>query len=253
MKEKSPAIQWYPKQALGDDKILAMDWDSKGMHYTLCWISCQQEPPGTIPDDDAVIRRWLGSPSDDVWRRVRPQIMTAWPVQDSRRVNAGMVRAFERQRAFSESRTKAAECRWNAYAVRKTCESTEDEVEVALLKPKTTKEVIVKFDLAGFSDLIYGDYPRKVGRGAAIKAIHSAVLRVAKRNHCSEIEAAKFIHDKVLDYSRSPAGNKGTYTPHCATWMNQSRFDDDTKEWNLDGSTNGNSTAEAAKLLGLVD
>lgn len=100
-------VQWDPKQALGDDKILAMDWDSKGMHYTLCWVSWQQEPPGTIPDDDAVIRRWLGSPSEDIWRRVRPQVMAAWPVQNGRRVNAGMVRAWERQQTYKQNGSKS--------------------------------------------------------------------------------------------------------------------------------------------------
>lgn len=139
LKEKAPAVQWYPKQALGDDKILAMDWDARGMHWWLLNLSWQQEPPGTIPDDDAVIRRWLGSPSDDVWRRVRPQIMTAWPVQDDRRANAGMVRAAERQRAFSESRTVSARARWDAYAmrdeIRKPCESTKEEVEVGFILP----------------------------------------------------------------------------------------------------------------------
>ncbi len=89
MKEKAPAVQWYPKQALGDDKILAMDWDTKGMHYTLCWISWQQEPPGTIPDDAALIRRWLGSPSEDIWRRVSSQLYVAWPLADVQSQMAG--------------------------------------------------------------------------------------------------------------------------------------------------------------------
>jgi len=157
VKEKAPAVQWYPKQALGDDKILAMDWDAKGMHYTLCWISWQQEPPGTIPDDAALIRRWLNLSSDAtdipssdpgrkdhspvcrcpdcVWRRVSPQLYVAWPLADvqsqmaGRRVNSGMVRAAEKQKIFSESRAKSAKVRWDAHAVRKQCESTEDEEE----------------------------------------------------------------------------------------------------------------------------
>ncbi len=106
MKEKSPAVQWYPKQALGDDKILAMDWDAKGMHYTLLWISWQQEPPGTLPNDMAAIRRWIGSPSDDVWRRVSSQILAAWPIQGDRRVNAGMFRAWERQQTYKQNGSK---------------------------------------------------------------------------------------------------------------------------------------------------
>lgn len=106
VKEKSPAFQWYPKQALGDDKILAMDWDAKGMHYTLLWISWQQQPPGTLPNDMAAIRRWIGSPSDETWRRVSPQILAAWPLQGDRRVNAGMARAWERQQTYKQNGSK---------------------------------------------------------------------------------------------------------------------------------------------------
>jgi hypothetical protein len=117
LKDKSPAFQWYPKQALGDDKIIAMDWDAKGMHYTLCWLSWQQEPAGTIPDETALIRRWLGSPSDDIWRRVSPQVFAAWPIADrkthpeeqelwGRRVNAGMRRAWERQQTYKQNGSK---------------------------------------------------------------------------------------------------------------------------------------------------
>jgi hypothetical protein len=176
LKEKSPAFQWYPKQFMADDKVLAMDWDAVGMHVWLINISWQQEPAGTIPDDTALIRRWLRlSPNatsqhqqapdrsngpipgcnctDCVWRRVWPQLSAAWVISNGRRVNAGTVRAAERQRAFSESRSKAAVSKWNAYAVRKPCESSEEEVEVLLTKSdlkeqiKPIKEVAVGFEL----------------------------------------------------------------------------------------------------------
>src|SRR5207244_1997921 len=112
MKEKSPAVQWYPKQYLGDDNVFAMEWDARGMHHWLLNISWQQDPPGTLPNDDALIRRWLGSPSEDIWRRVKPQIMRAWSVQGDRLANSGMVRAWERQQKFSASRTKSANARY---------------------------------------------------------------------------------------------------------------------------------------------
>ena len=76
--EKAPSYARYPKQVLGDDRVLAMDWDAYGMHNWLLDLSWQQEPRGTIPNDIALIRRWLRSPSDETWRRVYPQIRTAW-------------------------------------------------------------------------------------------------------------------------------------------------------------------------------
>jgi hypothetical protein len=135
----------------------------------------------------------------------------------------------------------------------------EDEIEVEITKPeslgknpKTIKEVVAAFDFQGFAELIYQDYPRKVGRGAALKAIESAIRKVSKRNRCADFEAAKFIHDKVLEYAKSQAGNRGKFTPHCSTWMNELRFEDDEKEWNRDDRQD-NSTEEAKRILGLAD
>src|ERR1051326_3893541 len=115
--EKSPAFQWYVKQLLGDDKVLAMDWDAVGMHVWLLNMSWQQEPKGSIPDDVGVIRRWLRLPSgfadaDRVWARVWPQINAAWALKDGRWFNAGMVRAAKRQQIYKQNGSKnRAKCR----------------------------------------------------------------------------------------------------------------------------------------------
>lgn len=124
-KLKGPAIQWYYKQWLGDDKVLGMDWDAQGMHFWLINLSCQQDPAGTIPNDIALIRRWLRNPSDDVWRRVQPQIFSSWSLADGRWHQKGTEETAAKQVAFSESRSQAATKRWDqrdAYALRMQCE-----------------------------------------------------------------------------------------------------------------------------------
>lgn len=90
-------IPWDPKQWLGDDKVLAMEREARSMHFDLLMLSVQQEPAGSIPNDTALLRRWLGSPSDEVWRRVWPQISSAWKLQDGRWFNRGMVKGVEKQ------------------------------------------------------------------------------------------------------------------------------------------------------------
>jgi len=78
-----------------------MDWDARGMHVHLLNISTQEDPPGTIPNDMAAITRWLGSPSDDTWRRVRPQIFAAWTLRGERWVNPGMERTFDKRANYA--------------------------------------------------------------------------------------------------------------------------------------------------------
>jgi len=101
MVARPPSIQWYYKQYLGDNHVLAMEWDASGMHTWLLNLSIQETPPGSIPNDMAVIRRWLRNPPDDVWRRVQPQIFTAWKLRDDRWFNDGIVRSCERRDAYA--------------------------------------------------------------------------------------------------------------------------------------------------------
>lgn len=82
---------------------------------------------------------------------------------------------------------------------------------------------------------IYNLYPRKVARRAALKAIEHALTRI----HDGEVserpmvweDAYKFLITKVRQYSDSPAGNRGSLTPHPTTFFNQSRYLDHEVEW----------------------
>jgi len=95
-------IKWDWDKWFGDDDVQGMDWEARGMHHHLIGLSMQQEPPGSLPDDMAAIRRRLGSPSDDVWRRVKPQIFAAWTLRDGRWFQKGTAEACQQQRARNE-------------------------------------------------------------------------------------------------------------------------------------------------------
>ena len=120
---RPPSVQWYYKQFLGDNKVLQMEWDAVGMHCWLLNIAMQEDPPGSLPNDMSVIRRWLRLPpsasgmcqrgpdrresgpgcncSDCVWRRVQPQIFTAWQLQEERWFSSGLVETFKRKENYS--------------------------------------------------------------------------------------------------------------------------------------------------------
>lgn len=107
---KSPAFQFYPKQYLGDDNVMLMDWDARAMHLHFMCIAWQQENPCTLPDDDELLRKWVWNPPD--WDRLKKQIFRAWKLKDGYWVQEGLLREYVKQQRFSESRKRNAAARW---------------------------------------------------------------------------------------------------------------------------------------------
>lgn len=68
---------------------------------------------------------------------------------------------------------------------------------------------------------LYRAYPRKVARGAAIKAIKRALRK----------EEFEVLMEAVTEYAAAREGQDRQYTPYPATWFNQERWEDDREEW----------------------
>jgi hypothetical protein len=98
------------------------------------------------------------------------------------------------------------------------------------LKPPTEPQGSTDSD-AELHRRIYAAYPRHVGRGRAMDAIEKAIVRIAVERGTKCTVAATWLLAKVRDYAASPAGQRGEYTPHPSTWMNQERYTDDPNEW----------------------
>lgn len=77
--------------------------------------------------------------------------------------------------------------------------------------------------------VIYNAYPRKVGKAAALKAILAALRK----------ERFDILLEATGKFAASPAGRRGAYTPHPATWFNHERWLDDTTEWERSGDDHG--------------
>jgi hypothetical protein len=109
---------------------------------------------------------------------------------------------------------------------------------------------------------IYAEYPRKVGKQAALKAFAKAIHTVATRGtteshpdfHGDDSAAADWLRKKVVCYRSSPEGQQADkrFIPHPVTWANEGRYDDDDREWSVFnpriGDTNGSQGGLVPKL-----
>jgi len=83
---------------------------------------------------------------------------------------------------------------------------------------------------ASIINQIYDAYPRHIGKRSALQAITNCLTRFQK--DCpEESDPAKFLLERTKLFASSPAGKRGRFTPHPATWFNQDRWADEEKEW----------------------
>lgn len=78
----------------------------------------------------------------------------------------------------------------------------------------------------------YDAYPRKVGKDAAAKSYEAAQKRLQAQRIQDRQQVSGYLLERAKAYAKSPAGNRGQYTPHPSVWLNQGRYLDDDSEWN---------------------
>jgi hypothetical protein len=80
--------------------------------------------------------------------------------------------------------------------------------------------------LATDAEAIYQAYPKKVGKGAAIKAIGKAIKAGTDR---------AMMLERVQAFAAATNGADQQYLPNPATWFNEMRWEDDPEAWKTMG------------------
>ncbi len=102
-------------------------------------------------------------------------------------------------------------------------QSPQAEAE-AEAEAKKEQKTIARFSTSEI-EKVYEEYPRKIGKGFAFKAIKKALEALDAED---PVEAMRL---RVREFAESPAGHKGEFVPYPATWFNQKRYLDDSREW----------------------
>jgi uncharacterized protein YdaU (DUF1376 family) len=108
---RSPAFQFYVNDHLGNASVLQMDWAERGMYVHFLCLSWQQDQPGTLPDNDSMLSRWVGV-TEKQWPRLKARIFGGWRKEGGVLIHEGLRQVYSKQQAYSETRKQAAEARW---------------------------------------------------------------------------------------------------------------------------------------------
>lgn len=79
----------------------------------------------------------------------------------------------------------------------------------------------------------------KEAKRDAAKAYDNAVKLIAKRFSGDKDKARTWLLERWTLYNASPKA-RSEYSPYPSTWLNGGRYDDDEKQWQRTGSSNGN-------------
>lgn len=110
---KSPAFRFYPSDFMGSPDVQSMELAEVGAYTFLLCVAWQQDRHGTLPDDDARLRRWSRMSSDQ-WSYSRDIILSKFPViEEGLRGNRRMMDEAAKQERFSESQRVKSAKRWD--------------------------------------------------------------------------------------------------------------------------------------------
>jgi len=85
------------------------------------------------------------------------------------------------------------------------------------LEPSLEPNISSDDDFEFQFNLLYDGYPKKVGKGAARKALKAALKKIDYDT----------LFSKIIDFAIETEGKDPKYIPHMATWLNQERWEDE--------------------------
>ncbi len=98
---------WFP-QHIGDYLTLTQSWtpEHKGMLVNLYCAACQEDPPGTLPDDNARLKM-AAQATPQQWRYAREIVLSGWTTKDGRLICGWLYKHCLKAQQTSEKRSQA--------------------------------------------------------------------------------------------------------------------------------------------------
>lgn len=126
-----------------------------------------------------------------------------------------------------------------------SAQASPERVEGASVQRKATQAKLMVL-----ASTVYSEYPRKMAKDDALKAIAKAIGKIAKEGAtdqhadfgASHEAAAAWLKERVWLYSQSQQGQRldKDKIPYPARWMNAGQYSDDPREWQDVGGGSAN-------------
>lgn len=243
---KPPYFPFYVRDFASDGKVEAMTTEEVGAYILLLCKAWLEEPPGTLPADDAVLARWARV--DPVtWSTCSARVLAPFTLssRDNRYVQKRMQLEYQKLlhtlQGRSEGGRRGAQTRWGENGVGRVCmgesdvsdntHTTEPMAPVSgsgsVFETHTPKKGVQGEGTDSFAHF-WSLYPRKTNRDRAEKAWLK--LKPDK-------DLIRVILEAVEKQKRSAQWTRdgGQFIPHASTWLNNGRWKDEMPDAHTQG------------------
>ena len=231
---KLPAIQFYPGDWRKDVGVQSLSFHDRGVWFEMLMLMHESEQRGLLilnsqPMNDDAVARLLGLNKQTLVKTL-DRLLSSGVASRDEQTGALMCRRMVRDEHVRCVRTEAGKQGGNPNLVKQktpdapilvnhTANQIPTPSSSSSLSTTTPKQKLRTLPQNAL-ERVYAAYPRKVGKGAAIKAIKKTLLRIAPDRDVGWLEA------RVLRFAAQCEFSDAQYVPHPATWFNQERYDD---------------------------
>lgn len=231
---KLPAFQFYPGDWRKDPGVQSLDFHDRGVWFEILCLMHESESRGKLtlngaPMPESALARLLGL-DKQILTTTLTTLLTYGVASTCEETGAIMSRRMVRDEYIRQVRAEAGKKGGNPALLKQIpttqlkqiptpSSSSSSSVSTSSSKERTPKPP--KGDVERQAELIYAEYPRKVAKKPAIKAIVQA----------AKAHGHEFLIERTKAYAIAVDGADHEFLPHPATWFNQERFKDDPKEW----------------------
>ena len=205
-----PALPLFTDAYMADTRHLTT---AQHGAYLLLLMTAWRMPDCKLPDDDRLLARWCGLDYRN-WCKMRPLIIDQfWKKDGSGKLQQN--RLLDERKYADSVRRKNAEAGKASALKRKERHSTNVATETQPKSNPLPTPTPTSTPVAPKGAEFWAAYPKKVGRGAALKAYDRAVKKIPHEDLMGALKNHKFSTDPQ-------------YIPNPSTWLNQERWLDET-------------------------
>ena len=256
---KLPALQFYPGDWRKDPGVQALSRHDRSVWFDMLLIMHESDERGVLllagkPMPDDALARILNLDNQEV-KQILSTLLTYGVASEREDDSAIYSRRMVRDEKLIQTRREAGKKGGNPLLlnqkdnqnpttrVKQIPTPSSSSSSSSSISPSTTvKENIppnpqggingksrseLKATLQIMAEGIYGHYPKKVGKDAAVRSIIKAL----------KYETRGSLTEAVQAYAKAVVNSDRQFIPNPATWFNQGRYNDDRSEWGDSATT----------------